>query len=150
MRTSHFSPVWLVALPLLLLASIASGVETFDPKVTQDVDVVELITVDPDGDARKTKVWVVLIEGEAYLRTSDSRWLRNLRRIPLATLRVEGTDYPVIAEVLSDPSWVEKVDAASLEKYGWQERTIHVFRMSEPTIIRLQPSRQPGKISTTE
>ncbi len=140
LRTS----AWLGA--LLLLVPALAGAEAFDPKATEDVGVVELITMDKDGGARKTKVWIVLVEGEAYLRTNESRWLKNLRRIPMATLRFSEKDYPVIAEILTDPSWVEKVDQASREKYGWQEKTIHVFRMSEPTIIRLQPSRQPGVI----
>lgn len=135
---------WLTTV-LVLLPALASA-EAFDPKATEDVGVVELITMNSNGSARKTKVWVVLVDGEAYLRTNGSRWLKNLQRIPLATLRFDDKDHPVIAEILSDPSWVEKVDQATREKYGWQEKTIHVFRMSEPTIIRLQPSRQPGKL----
>jgi hypothetical protein len=34
---------------------------------------------------------------------------------------------------------VEKVDLATVEKYGWQERMIHPFRMRKPEILRLLP-----------
>jgi hypothetical protein len=39
---------------------------------------------------------------------------------------------------------VEAIDAASAEKYGWQERVIHPFRMVKPDILRiLPPDRAP-------
>ena len=50
-------------------------------------DVVRVVTVDPDGDVRVTKVWIVAHAGSAWLRTSDSRWLANLRRDPSLELR---------------------------------------------------------------
>lgn len=132
-----------LALACLAFALLAAGrvlAREFDPVLVEDVGVVEIITSDEDGDERKTKVWVVVIDGEAYLRTSGSRWLANLQRNPQATLRVEGSDYAVETEVLSEPGWIEKVDAASKQKYGWQETWIHFFRMNEPTIIRLSPA----------
>jgi hypothetical protein len=130
------------AAALLVAAIVSNGAaaETFDPAITRDVGVVELITHDDDGKLRETKVWVVLIDGEAFLRTNASKWLANLRRDPAARLRVEDEEYPVVAEVLSDPAWIPKVDAASAEKYGWQEKSIHLFRMKDPTIIRLNPA----------
>lgn len=127
------------ALALLLGSAGAASAQTFDPVIAKDAKVVELITTDDDGDVRETKLWIVLIEREAYLRTNASKWLANLRRDPSAGLRIDGTLYPVRAEVLSDPAWVARVDAATAQKYGWQEKSIHIFRISEPTIIRLHP-----------
>jgi hypothetical protein len=125
-------------------ASTANA-QVFEPALVEDVDVVEIITQDEDGDARETKVWIVEVEGEAYLRTNDSRWLENLRRDPNARLSIAGTVYPVVTEVLLGPSWIEKVDAASASKYGWQERMIHVIRLGEPAIIRVRPRAQTDR-----
>lgn len=131
--------ILVIALWLWATAGVATA-QTFDPALVEDVDVVEIITHDEDGDVRDTKVWIVSVEGEAFLRTNDSRWLENLQRDASAGLRVEDTVYPVTTEVLPDPAWIEKVDVATAEKYGWQERMIHVFRTSDPVIIRVRPA----------
>ena len=123
-----------------LAAADTATAQRFDPKATEHVKVVELITNDDEGKERTTKLWVVLLAGEAYLRTNASNWLANLKRNPAARLRVEGTEYPVMTEVISDPMWVDRVDQASKEKYGWQETSIHLFRLWEPTIVRLHPA----------
>jgi hypothetical protein len=104
-----------------------------------DVGVIEVVTVDPDGDTRETPVWFVMIEGAPYLRTSESRWLENLRRDPNLVLRIEDRDYEARVEEVSGEEMVEAVDRASREKYGWQEAVIHVFRMSTPAILRIHP-----------
>lgn len=104
-----------------------------------DVDVIEVLTRDDDGDLRETKVWFVLIDGQSYLRTNRSRWLENIRRDPDVAVRIEGVEYPVRAEILDSEAWVERVDAASREKYGWQEALIHPFRMRTPDILRVVP-----------
>lgn len=103
------------------------------------VPVIEIITSDANGDLRETKVWFVLIDGQPYLRTNASRWLENLRRDPDCVLRIEGREYPARAEEVPGDAMVEAVDRASREKYGWQERMIHVFRMRTPQIIHIHP-----------
>jgi hypothetical protein len=101
--------------------------------------VIELLTRDPDGELRETKVWVVLVEGVPYLRTSGSRWLENLRRDPRLGLRIEGREVQARAEEVPGDEIVEAVDRATLEKYGWQERMVHLFRLRKPEILRLSP-----------
>ena len=110
-----------------------------DWEAIADVPVIEVLTTDADGDLRETKVWFVLIDGQPYLRTNASRWLENLRRDPSCVLRIEGSEYHARAEEVPGDAIVEAVDDASREKYGWQERTIHVFRMRTPQILRIQP-----------
>jgi len=114
-----------------------------DWSAVADVPVIEVITHDEDGDARETKVWFVLLDGEPYLRTSGSRWLDNLRRDPLVGIRIEGTLYRARADEVTSDALIERVDAASRAKYGWQEATIHVFRMRRPDIVKLSPA-PPG------
>lgn len=105
----------------------------------RDVDIIEVLTVDEDGDPRETKVWFVLLGGEPFLRTNGTHWLENLRRDPELGLRIEGHEYVARAEEIQGDEIVGKVDEASRRKYGWQEAVIHVFRMKKPDILRLVP-----------
>jgi hypothetical protein len=104
-----------------------------------DIDVIEIVTTDEDGDLRETKVWFVLVDGVSYLRTSDSRWLENIRRDPDVKIRVEGVEYRQKAREVTDEALMERVDAAGREKYGFQDRMIHVLRTSHPQVIELSP-----------
>jgi len=131
-----------IARPLaaaLLFAASAAGAEFPDWESVADVSVIEVVTQDADGDLREAKVWFVLVEGVPYLRTNRSRWLDNLRRDPNLVLRIDKRDYEARAEEVAGDTVVESVDAASLEKYGWQERMIHPFRMAKPDILRILP-----------
>jgi hypothetical protein len=123
----------------LLLVALPGRAEYPDWESIADVEVIEVVTRDSDGDLRETKVWFVLVDGASYLRTNDTRWLANLRRDPNLVLRIEGREYEARAEEIPGDEIVEKVDSASLEKYGWQERMIHPFRMSRPEILLLSP-----------
>ena len=131
------APWFLLLLPLLFAAP-ALG-EYPDWASVADVKLIEVVTRDADGDLRETKVWFVLVDDVAYLRTSRSRWLENLRRDPDLVLRIEGREYEARAEEVPGDEIVEQVDRSTREKYGWQERTIHIFRMRKPDILRLSP-----------
>ena len=104
-----------------------------------DVNVIEIVTSDEDGDRRETKVWFVLIDGVPYLRTNGSRWLANIRRDPGVLIRVEGAEHVQLARDVRSSEMIDQVDAASREKYGWQDAIIHPFRISDPEILRLSP-----------
>ncbi|MEE3327904.1 MAG: hypothetical protein VX252_11260 [Myxococcota bacterium] len=104
-----------------------------------DVDVIEVITQDESGKRRESKVWFVLLGGEAYLRTSGSRWLQNLRRDPDLSLRIEGRVYQARAEEIQGEVIVEKVDIASQRKYGFADRLIGLFRSRKPDVLRIYP-----------
>jgi hypothetical protein len=126
------------ALAPLFLTAPARG-DFPDWQSVADVQVIEVVTRDADGDLRETKVWFVLLDGVPYLRTSGSRWLENLRRDPNLVLRIDGREYEARAEEVPGDAIVEQVDRATAEKYGWQERAIHPFRMRKPEILRLSP-----------
>lgn len=128
----------------LLAAGVSSpaGADYPDWQALADVEVIEVVTRDADGSERASKVWFVLVDGAPYLRTSRSRWLENLRRDPDLGLRIEGREYTARAEEVQGDEIVDRVDAASRDKYGWQERAIHPFRLRKPDILKLSP-RQP-------
>ncbi len=134
---ARVAPLLLALAPLLVAAPARADAPDWESLA--DVKVIEVVTRDADGDLRETKVWFVLVDGASYLRTNGSRWLENLRRDPNLVLRIEGREYEARAEEIPGDEIVEKVDRATLEKYGWQERMIHPFRMGKPDILRLSP-----------
>ena len=131
-----------LALALAALSSFAAAgaaAQELDWEEWADVSIIEIITVDPDGDLRDTKVWFVTIDDTAYLRTNGSRWLANIKRDPEVVIRIEGREFPQLAHMVPGEEIIERVDAASREKYGWQEALIHPFRIKPPDILRLSP-----------
>jgi hypothetical protein len=126
-------------LTLCLVVAAPAFADYPDWDSLSDVKVIEVVTVDEDGDSRVAKVWFVLVDGVPYLRTNRSRWLDNLRRDPNLGLRIESREYEAMAEEISGDEIVEVVDRASAAKYGWQESVIHPFRMMKPDILKLGP-----------
>ena len=105
-------------------------------------DVVEILTVDSDGEPRETKLWVVVVGDAAYVRTNDSRWLANIRRDPEVRMRVRERDYPLRAEETADRGTTERVEETFKAKYGWMQRMMSALRVREPTVLRLEPRNE--------
>ena len=126
---------------LLCVATAANALQPGFPDwhALADVDVIHVITHDEDGDTRETPVWLVVLDGQPYLRTDGSRWLANIERGSAVHVRVEGLEFRVGAERATGSDLVERVDAATLEKYGWQERVISLFTTGAPDLLRLVP-----------
>lgn len=136
-NAAFLAPLYLIAFFTLVSTAATVYADELDWEEVEDVRVIEIITVDEDGDDRKTKVWFVRIDGVPYLRTNDSRWLENIRRDPGVLIRIDGSEYVQLAHEVTTPELIEQVDTASRAKYGWQEAVIHVFRISDPEILRL-------------
>ncbi len=126
--------------PVALLAALALVSCAHDaPLASEPVDwgavderwSVHLVTLDPDGDTRVTRVWLAVVDGAGTVRTNHSRWARNLQRDPSLRLRVLGIDYPLRVEFVDDTDATAAIDAAFREKYGWQDGPIgeHAFFM---------------------
>ena len=126
----------LAALLACATSTLVQGTD-LDWSAAADIAVIAIITTDDDGDVRETKVWFVLLDGVSYLRTNDSRWLENIRRDPNVKIVIDGTEYAQRADEVTGTQLVERVDAATREKYGFQDSLIHFFRISDPEILKL-------------
>jgi hypothetical protein len=129
--------LWLGACATVPVETRPSGDLDWDAHA--DVDVIEIFTIDPDGDVRQTKVWFARVDGQTYLRTSGSRWLRNIRSDPRVTVRVADVDYPQLAEIVQIPEVTEAVQRALADKHGFSDRAISLVRARNPDILRLRP-----------
>jgi hypothetical protein len=139
----------LAALALPLAAALAAGggdarAAEIDWTPFAEEDVVEILTVDSDGEPRETKVWVVVVGDAAYVRTNDSRWLANIRRDPLLRMRVRvrEREFPLRAEETTERETIERVEAGFKAKYGFMQRVMSALRLREPTVLRLEPSQR--------
>ena len=110
--------------------------------MAERVEVVVLHSHGADGD-HETRLWVLDDAGHAWLRTgaTNATWLPRIRSNPAVELERGDETLRFDAEVIDDPSTVERINRLSLEKYGWSEELLR--RMgAEPgaqVAIRLQP-----------
>ena len=126
-----------LALAFGCLAAPAAADESWTPFA--ETEVVHIVTQDDGGAERDTKVWLVVVDGAAFVRTNDSRWLANIRRGSAVALKLDSTPRAVTALEESDAATRERVEAAFLAKYGLRQRVLSALRMREPSVLRLTP-----------
>jgi hypothetical protein len=88
---------------------------------------VLLATTSSSGDLHRTKLWVVVVEGEPYLRSMNgpgARWYREILRTGDGELILiddgkKGVRLGVHAEEVDDPATLAQVSKALKKKYGW-------------------------------
>jgi hypothetical protein len=87
---------------------------------------VLLATTSPSGTLHKTKLWIVVVEGEPYLRSMNgpgARWYREITRSGDGKLVLLDDDkkkvLDVRAEEVDDPATLAQVSKAIKKKYGW-------------------------------
>jgi hypothetical protein len=112
---------------------------TIDWQSVADVAVPEIVTRDPDGGERVTKLWIAVVDGVGVIRTGDSRWFRNIERDPNVVLRIGGYAHPLRAEIVDEEALEKRANAAFREKYGWQDWLIHPIGEPDSNLMRLVP-----------
>ena len=87
---------------------------------------VMLATTSPKGTLHKTKLWVVVVHGEPYLRSMNgpgARWYRELTREGDAQLWLlddgKKARLDIRAQHVDDPATLAQVSKAIKKKYGW-------------------------------
>src|SRR5436190_1836093 len=74
-----------------------------------------------DAPAHRTTIWLVVEDGEVYVRSvrgSAGRWYREVTANPEATLHADGEAVPVTAVSARDADSVERANAGYRRKYG--------------------------------
>jgi hypothetical protein len=122
---------------LLLLAS-SPALADVDWNAHRDVETVVIVTLDEDGAARETTIWLCVAGGQGYVRGGSGRWVANTARSGDVTLRVGESALAVRATKVTDAGEVERVTAAYREKYGFSDVLAGWIR-GEPTLFRLAP-----------
>lgn len=133
-RTSRWTGALLA---LALLAAPAAGAVDWD--AAADVRDVTVITTNADGTAKETTVWLAVHDGQGYIRTSDTRWWKNIARDDRVVLRIGGEEHPLRAVRIADPELFDAVTAVFREKYGFVDVLAKAVRFGEVKIMRLDP-----------
>jgi hypothetical protein len=126
-------------LPLLLAAGSSGAEPVIDWGAHAEEQTVIAVTTDEDGGIRETKVWLVVIDGEGYIRTGNTRWGRNLERDPRLLLRVAEDELSLRVVFVTDESDREEIEAAFREKYGFWDRVLNPLRGRSPKMMQLLP-----------
>ncbi len=124
---------------LAFVLGVASSAESATPEWSKwaDLQTVQVISTDEGGRARNTTVWIVVVDGQAYLRTGRTIWGSNVEREGKLKLKGELGEYQFRAERITDPSLQEKVMAAFRAKYGLNDMISGVIRLGQHRIFRL-------------
>lgn len=139
MRGYRGALVLLGAIPLLI------GVGSF--VVGERMEVVILRTVDAQGHAHDTKLWIVDHEGHAWVRSvrPTLRWLERIRANPHVELERDGKFASYTASIIETESAKRAVDAAIAAKYGWVDRWYELIVRHDTIPVRLDPDAAPSE-----
>jgi hypothetical protein len=103
------------------------------------LETLYVLTTDADGDARDTKIWLLVLDGTGYIRTSRrSTWGTNVERNPNIGVRIDDSDYPVRATFITENAERARIVTGFGEKYG-NNPFIDWIRGDDPRIMRLEP-----------
>ena len=102
-----------------------------------DLSTVEVLTEDADGSLRVTTVWILVQDGDVYVRTGDSKWGENVVRSGQIILRTGETDYPMGVEFEEDDARRATIKQGFRDKYGWFDGMISWVRGDRPKHMRL-------------
>jgi len=123
-----------------LLGGVAASAEELDWNSVADVEEVKVLTTNEDGTPRETTIWLAVVDGRGYIRTSRwTRWGDNVERNPDIALRIADREHPLRASFVEDEALRAEIVAAFREKYGWFDGFLGFLRGSKPRIMRLDP-----------
>lgn len=124
----HRSVPWFAAALLLAGSPVAASAGS-DWSAWADLETVSVVTADAGGAERETTIWVVVLDGTAYIRTSESSpWGDEVEQASRIGLRGGDELRQVAPSPITDTAQRERVTAAFREKYGFQDALISVFR----------------------
>lgn len=133
----------------LVAAFVAMGLTTgafaadWDPEAFASEDVLEFSSVSPDGEAHWSKVWLVVLDGDVYIRLGNRAvgWVEKNSEAPHVGIRIAGEEFPrVLTE--SAPDMADRVAEAMDEKY-WSD--VFARLMAHPLTLKLSVAENSGE-----
>src|SRR5258707_1960214 len=128
---------------VLSIAFAAAGraddkaVPGWDPTVFRDSSTIKIMTTEPDVGEHWSNLWVVVIDGQPYVRLGDRSYGRIQKNStsPYVKLKVADQEFDKV-KVEETPDMKEKVGAAMADKY-WLD--VLIKHESHPMVARLVP-----------
>ena len=125
----------------ITLAAIAraadSAAPTWDPASFRDESTIQIMTTEPEVGEHWSNLWVVVIDGQPYVRLGDRAYGRVQRNTtsPYVKLKVAGKEFDKV-KLEEMPDMKDKVAAAMADKYFMD---ILIRHESHPMVARLTP-----------
>jgi hypothetical protein len=122
---------------LLLLVDTPAVATEWQPAAYAKADTLELRTVGADEGEHWVPVWLVVIDGQVYVRLGSraaSRIEKNTTA-PYVGVKILGQQFDRVKGVPA-PEYVDRVAKAMGDKY-WSDVFVHY--MSHPLTLRLVP-----------
>ena len=119
--------------------ALDEAVPGWDPAVFRDASTIKIMTTEPDVGEHWSNLWVVVIDGQPYVRFGERAYRRiqkNTTR-PYVKLKVAYQEFERV-KVEEKPEMKEKVAAAMADKY-WMD--ILIRHESHPMVARLVAER---------
>ena len=106
---------------------------------------VHIETVAPGGAAHQTIIWIMVDDGEVFVRSVNGekgRWYQEAKANPAVAIHVDGRRLPATAIPADDPDSIDRVSAALKTKYngfgGDLESMLQPHNFA--TTLRLEPA----------
>jgi hypothetical protein len=138
----------LTVLSLVLSIALATAaraddkaVPGWDPTVFRDASTIKVMTTEPDAGEHWSNLWVVVIDGQPYVRLGDRSYGRIQKNStsPYVKLKVADQEFDKV-KVEERPDMKDKVGAAMADKY-WMD--VLIRHESHPMVARLVPEAAP-------
>ncbi|HTO51822.1 MAG TPA: DUF2255 family protein [Myxococcota bacterium] len=127
-----------LACAVFAVAAAAAAAEPDWNALAGEREIV-VLSENPDGSPHETTVWLAVTGAQGFIRTGNTRWYPNLERKPEISVRIAGVEYPVRAELVTDPALEKAVIDAFAAKYGWSDTMVAWFFPGHPHIVKLAP-----------
>ena len=123
-----------------------SAVQGWDPATFRDASTIKIMTTEPDAGEHWFNLWVVVIDGQPYVRLGDRSYGRIQKNStsPYAKLKVADQEFDKV-KVEETPDMKDKVAAAMADKY-WLD--ILIRHESHPMVARLVPEAPTPQTSS--
>jgi hypothetical protein len=117
------------------------AVPGWDPTVFRDASTIKIMTTEPDAGEHWSNLWVVVIDGQPYVRLGDRSYGRIQKNStsPYVKLKVADQEFDKV-KVEETPDMKDKVAAAMADKY-WMD--VLIRHESHPMVARLVPEAAP-------
>ena len=138
----------IVLLGIFSIASLAAvraadnnPVPGWDPSAFNNESTLQIMTTEPDVGEHWSKLWLVVIDNQLYVRLGDRAYGRIQRNTtsPYIKLKVAGQEFDKV-KVEEMPDMKDKVAAAMADKYFMD---ILIRLESHPMVARLIPEATP-------
>lgn len=122
---------------LLALAATGAAAATWQPEAWVGEDTLELRTQAAGEEPYWFPVWLVVLDGQVYVRLGSraAERVEGSTTKPIVGVRIAGEEFPSVRGV-SVPEMAEPVNAAMAGKY-WGDLVIRL--VSHPLTLRLEP-----------